>query len=63
MLFNWWKKKDRAPSEEWPQFTDNLTDPLMSPSLPKARRRSHQDDKKVRARTNEEIVAAARLVY
>lgn len=63
MLFNWWKKKDRPPSDEWPQFADNLTDSVMSSSLPKARLRSNLDDAQACPRTNEEIVAAARLVY
>ena len=61
MLFNWWKKGGRPQSDEWPQFTDSSTGPLMSSSQPQAR--SLQGDARFAPKAEEDIVAAARLVY
>lgn len=65
MLFDWWKKTSRRPGDEWPQFTDNLMSPLMS--APQLRTQSPArlalDDARFDPKAEEEIIAAARLVY
>jgi hypothetical protein len=65
MLFNWWKKKSRRPGEEWPQFTDSLTGPMMSSAQPQVRSQPQLvlDDSRFSPRAEEDIIAAARLVY
>lgn len=63
MLFNWYKKKSRGPGDEWPQFTDSLVDPEISPAQAQSMPRQAFNDARFCPKAEEEIVAAARLVY